>query len=409
MRRYRGPLLAGIALTIAAWAFVSFAHVFQYWLYGDARLLENWGNWIADHQIPYRDFGVEYPPLSLPTFVVPVYLRKLAGHYDTWYFWFRIELLVIALLLIVTMTWALAGLRASKRHAYLALAVAGVAPALLGPNALFHYDYWPALLAAAAVASLVARRGVLACAFAAAGAAAKVFPIVLVPIALIELWRRGRWRAVGEGVGATLAVLLVTIGPFAVVAPHGVWWAIRREATRPLEIESVGATVLTAAHELFGLHLHVVAAAASHGLGGSAPDAVAEVTRVLTVLALAGVYWLYARSERTANDLAVACASAVTAYVVFAKVFSPQYLLWLVPLVPLVGGRRGLRASALLVVILGVTQIFEPYKYADYWQHLTTWVTWTVILRNALVVALLAVLVWPSRARRLDWTSPGRP
>jgi len=230
-----------------------------------------------------------------------------------------------------------------------------------------------------------------------------------VPIALYELWRRGRWRAVGEGAGAALAVLAVTIGPFAIVAPHGVWWAIRREATRPLEIESVGATLLTAAHELFGLHLHVVAAAASHGLAGSAPDAVAQASRVLTVLSLAGVYWLYTRSERTGDDLAVACASAVTAYVVFAKVFSPQYLLWLVPLVPLVGGRRGVRASVLLVVILGVTQVFEPYKYADYWQHLTTWVTWTVILRDALVVALLGVLVWPMRARRLDLTSPERP
>jgi len=277
-----------------------------------------------------------------------------------------------------------------------------VTPALLGPIALFHYDYWPALLATAAVAALVARRGVLACALAALGAAAKVYPIVLVPLALFELWRAGRWRALLGGLGAAAAVLLVVVGPFAVIAPHGLGWAIHRESSRPLDLESTGASILAAVHELTGFHLHVVAAAASHGLAGSWPDALSTASGFLTVAALLGVYWLYLRSPRTPDDLATACATAVTAYIVFGKVLSPQYVLWLVPLVPLVGGRRGLRATALLVAIVGVTQIFEPYHYVDYWHMATPWVTWMVVFRNALVVALLAVLVWPARALRTE-------
>jgi len=398
LRRYRGPLLAGAALTVASWAFVSFTPVFRDWLFGDAREYENWGNWITSHLVPYRDFNVEYPPAALPTFAIPVYLRVLFGHYNTWYFWFRIELLALALLLLLAIAWALAGLGASRRHAYAALCIAGVTPALLGPISLFHYDYWPALLATGAVAALVARRGVLACALAALGAAAKVFPIVLVPLALFELWRAGRWRAVLEGSGAAAAVLLVVVGPFAAIAPHGLGWAIHRESSRPLDLESTGASILAAMHELAGFHLHVVAAAESHGLAGSWPDALSTASAFLTVAALLGVYWLYLRSPRTANDLVTASAAAVTAYIVFGKVFSPQYVLWLVPLVPLVGGRRGARASALLVVVVGVTQIFEPYHYVDYWHMATPWVTWMVVLRNALVVALLALLVWPARA-----------
>jgi uncharacterized membrane protein YbaN (DUF454 family) len=115
--RYRGPLLAGAALTVAAWAFVSFTPVFSNWLFGDARFYENWGNWITSHQVPYRDFDIEYPPGALPTFAVPVYLKLIFGHYNTWYFWFRIELLAFALLMLGGMTWALTELRASRRHA----------------------------------------------------------------------------------------------------------------------------------------------------------------------------------------------------------------------------------------------------------------------------------------------------
>ena len=184
MRRYRGPLLAGAALTVATWAFVSFTPVFSSWLFGDARFYENWGNYITNHQVPYRDFDIEYPPGALPTFAVPVYLKLLFGHYNTWYFWFRIELLAFALLMLGGMTWALAELRASRRHAYVALCIAGATPALLGPIALFHYDYFPAMFAVFAVAALLARRGVLACTFATLGAVAKVYPIVIVPIAL---------------------------------------------------------------------------------------------------------------------------------------------------------------------------------------------------------------------------------
>ena len=405
----RGPLLAGAALTVAAWAFVSFTPVFSNWLFGDARFYENWGNWITSHQVPYRDFDVEYPPGALPTFAIPVYLKLIFGHYNTWFFWFRIELLAFALLMLAAMAWALAELRASKRHAYAALCIAGASPALLGPIALFHYDYFPAMFAVAAVAALVARRGVLACTFAALGAVAKVYPAVIIPIALIELWRHGRWRSLGAGVGATLAVGLVTVGPFAVIAPHGIWWSIQREANRKLETESLGASVLGAAHEIAGVHLHVIARDASHSLTGAWPDAFASASAFLTLAALIGVYLLFLRSGRTREDIVVACAAAVTAYVLFSKVFSPQYVLWLVPIVPLVGGRRGLRASVLLVAILGVTQIFEPYRYFQYWHFATPWLTWTVVFRNLLVIALLAVLVWPMRARRLDFASPTRP
>lgn len=415
-----GPLLAGSLLTLASWAVICFTPRLENWLFGDARLYENWGTLVAAHKVPYRDFRLEYPPGALPAFVLPVYARKLAGYYSTYFFWFRLEIAVIAMLSLACMAYALAKLRASRRRAYAALCAAGIAPLVLGPIEYFHYDAWPALFAVAALGALLAGRGVLSCALAAAGATVKVFPAVLIPLALLELWRRGGRRALGAGLGAAVAVVAVVVAPFVAVGPHGVSWALDREVSRPLQVESVGATIFTAAHEIAGLHIRTVQSVGSRNLVGSGQHTVGTALGVLLVVSLVGIYWLYLRSRRGPEELVLASVAAVTAYVVFAKVFSPQYLEWLIPLVPLLGHRLGVRATTLFLAILGLTQIWEPYHYDAYYKFATRWLDWLVIGRNALVVGLLGLLVAPllrrehaaageSVAARLDWNLPERP
>jgi uncharacterized membrane protein len=399
----RGPLLAGFALFVASWLFISFVPVFGKWLYGDVRFYENWANMVTNHQVPYRDFRIEYPPFALPVLILPIYVRKLFGYHGTYFEWFRIELLVIGLVLQVAMTYALAALGASRRRAYLALGVAGIGPALLGPIALSRYDYWPALFAVAAVAAIAARRPTLACGLAAAGAAAKVFPLVLVPLALIELWRRAGARGVAKGFAAAVGVLAVLVGPFAAIGPHGLSWALQRQLDRPLQVESLGAAFFGIAHVIAGVDLHVVKRAGSDNLVGTGPNVASALLGVATVAALLIVYRLYARSRGTAEQLVVAAAAAVTAYVAFSKVFSPQYLVWLIPLVPLVRGRL---VAALLVVIVGMTQIWEPYSYYKYYRDFPPGLTTLVLVRDLIVVALVVVLV--RSMREPEQLDPGR-
>ena len=52
-----------------------------------------------------------------------------------------------------------------------------------------------------------------------------------------------------------------------------------------------------------------------------------------------------------------AWAAAISAFVVFGKVLSPQYLTWLVPLVPLAAGRRGGCAAIVFFAVLAITQL----------------------------------------------------
>ena len=390
-----GPLLAGLAALLAGWAVLAFLPALHPWLGGDVDFYANWGTWLAGHRIPYRDFAFEYPPGALPVFTLPPYLRKAFFYVGTYREWFRVEILVIAALVLVATAWTLVRLGASRRRAYAALLLVGLAPVVLGPISVSRYDYWPALFAAAGVAALVSGRGVLSCALLAAGAVVKVWPIVLAPLALLELWRRRGRRGVIEGLTAGVLVLAVGFGPFLMLGSHGLTWAVHRQIARPLQVESLGSAFFAAAHVLAGTRVTTLNSHGSDNVVGHWPDIVGTLSSVATVLALLLVYVLYARGRRSDERLVLACAATVTAYVAFTKVFSPQYLVWLIPLVPLVGGRVGLRASALFAGLLALTQVWEPYRYHQYYTTLESWLVALVLVRDLLMLVLLGLLVQP--------------
>jgi hypothetical protein len=89
-------------------------------------------------------------------------------------------------------------------------------------------------------------------------------------------------------------------------------------------------------------------------------------------------------------------AGAVVALVALSKVLSPQFLVWLVLLVPLVGASRGRRALWLLTGACALTAVWFPARYWDLVKEFDPLSSWLVLARGILLLALLAVLMWPA-------------
>ena len=395
--RAAAAALFAIGVFAAAWGFL---HVGFYRAerIPDTPIYQRYGEAMALGEVPYRDFRLEYPPGALPAFVVPS-LVVGEGDLPAYERAFELAMLVCGAATLALMAATLASLRAGGTRRDAALAFAALSPLALGSLVLSRFDLWPAALTAAALAALVAGRDRLGFAALAAAVATKLYPGVLVPLAVAHVWRRGGRREVVRCLGVFVGVLALIVLPFAIMSPDGVAWALARQASRPLQIESLGSGLLLAAHQIFGFDLVMRSGHGSQNLTGAAATVLGVVLTVVQGVVLVGVWLWYSRGQATPERLVRAAASAVCAFVVLGRVFSPQFLIWLVPLVPLVAGRRGLRAAALLAVAIVLTQLWFPYRYWDLALELDAVASWLVLARDLVMVGVLVTLLWPERPR----------
>jgi hypothetical protein len=396
-----GVFVATAVLVTIAWELLGDAIT-------DIPLYRTYGERVADGRIPYRDFPFEYPPGALPAIVLPALVTDSLEAYRIA---FVAELAVVGGLAVLACDWALRANGRARRDRLVALGVVAVAPLLLGGVVLTRFDLVPAALVAAAVALMGTGRLRAAAVVLGAGVAVKLYPAVLVPLVAITAWRRrGRREALVVVALAAAPVLLVYV-PFLVLAPEGVADSFGRQLGRPLQIESLGAGVLLALHHAFGMSLEWSSGSGSQNLTGSAAGAVAFGLGVAQVTALVLVWVGFARGPATAERLVRYSAAALVAFVALSKVLSPQFLVWLVLLVPLVGGVRGRATLWLTILACALTAIWFPALYWELVREFDPLASWLVLARGVVLVALLAVLTATERAPARSPSpapSPGR-
>jgi Glycosyltransferase family 87 len=387
---------AGVALFLASW-WVLHQGFYARDQIVDLPVYEKYGEHMTRGDVPYRDFTVEYPPAALPVFVLPALGD---GGSDTYRRRFEGLMAAFGAAAIACLAVALAALGAGLGRTAAAVGFAALAPLLLGSVVLSRFDLWPTAIVAGALAAIVWGRLRLGSGLLGLGVAAKLWPGVLVPLVLTYVWReRGRREAL-VCAGVFCAVVVLCFLPFLVVAPVDVLDSVWRQARRPLQIESLGSSVLLAAHHAFGLDLTMKSSSGSQNLQGTLPDTVAVIQGLLQLGVLVALWVSFARGAMSRERLLRYSAAVICAFIALGKVLSPQFLIWLIPVVLLVRGRRGLTASALLAAALVLTQLWFPYRYWDLALHFDTTASWLVLARDVVLVALLVVLVEPSRSRR---------
>ena len=365
-------------------------------LYSDLHVYAVYGGKMANGQVPYRDFFDEYPPLAQPVFL----LGRVAGaaHFALA---FKALMAAFGVGAIACAVATLRVLRVTLVRSAVAIAMIAAAPLLVGPIFLNAYDLWPAFLLSLALMLLVLDRPLVAFAVLGAAVAAKFYPVAVLPVALLYIGPQLRRRALAWFAG----VLVVAHLPFAILGPGGLRFSYSLQMRRGLELNSIGGAFLLVAHKL-GIGHPALGNEPPGSLNvlGSAADAIAVVSSILVVVAIAAAAFAFARSSRDSRALVVAAAAAVAGFVAFDKVFSAQYVDWLVPLVPLVG----LAAGAMAVVVLGLTRLVFSHRTGIQTGGDSVWL---LLARDSCVVFVAVLLLWTASAKnsRADYESGSQP
>jgi hypothetical protein len=364
----------------------------------DVALYYTYGLKLRHGHLPYRDFAFEYPPaalvaLGLPTLVGSGY-RAYRIAFETLMGACGVGVIVASACVLVR----------HRQRALAPITVIAAGTIGLGPIALGHFDLWPAFLLSAGLAAVVWDRRLLSGVLLGLAIATKIYAIVLVPIAVVWFWRTAGRRSAIVWASSAAATLVACFLPFLIASPGAVISSLDGQASRPLQIESSGGAVLLAAHQLFSMPIGIVFSHTSANLGGTSAAVIATISVAAEIILLLFVWGTFARRPLDARFLVRGSTAAVLTFVLLGKVFSPQFLFWVIPFVPLLGSTLAVAGSVLLGLAILLTRLYFPSRWVDV-LRLEALPTWLLVARDLVLLGLLAAVVAALAARPPTATS----
>lgn len=369
---------------------------------------------------PFHVLPLEYPPLTLIIFSLSL-LSPIPYYQLVFALWMALTAVFIYWLL----------LHYGPRGSALAFALYVLVGAWA--TAEGRFDLVPAALTLLCIIAAERKHWTLAYVALALATLLKIYPLLLAPALFIaeqfdaqrfynptspmtilsfpkELWKtlrglpRWRWRNAFLFFGLIIGIT----GVFALLDFHG---AVINQfsyfAQRPIQIEATGSAILwLAAH--FGYPAHTIFTYGSLNIASRLDNRVAFLFDVLLVLGYA--YTILLQWRRKMDGLQ-AFIAILLVFIVTGKVFSPQYLMWVMALIAY--------ASALDIfwvlfwgIISLLTTIIYPYLYTRtpsimQVQHVPYFIK-TVTVRDALfmLITIIFLFNWFHARRRKPLQPP---
>ncbi len=353
--------------------------------YSPAGLYFNFASWVLEGQVPYRDFNLEYPPLALLFFVLP---GLLADNYIQLGILFRIEVLIFSVIGLLVLYDIARRLGKAPWKLLLPYTLCILA---IGPIIGEQYDIIPAIFTLLALYCFWLGKHKTSWVFLALGVMTKIYPVVIAPIFIIWYIRNRQYRLIWTNLLIFAGICLAIVLPFLVISPDSIWNLFSYHSQRGIQIESTYASLLLAV-ALLGLSpVGLIMNFGSWNIESPVADVIAGLSTFLLVVFLILSFWFIYRQTRPGEAqiarLGACSLLVVSITLITSKILSPQYLIWLIPLVPLILTRW---RHAVLGVFIGagiMTYYIFPHNYLSL-LNLDPGVVTVLILRNILVVLI---------------------
>ena len=295
-------------------AWNSYASQFQRACYTDIYPLY-YNEGLSAGKVPYTGHPVEYPVLIGGAMQAAAWLVRNVSEAIRGREFFDVTVVLLAVCAVagVLATARAAGPRGSARRAQ-ALMVA-LSPALI-LSAFVNWDLIALAFTALGIAAWAARRVVWAGILLALAVATKFYPLVVFGPLLLLCLRAGRMREFGKTLAAAVITWLAVNVPVLIVAPSG--WARFYVFSKDRSADWGSVWYM---FEHFNVPV----------LGNPQLSALNKLTEVFFAVACAAIAVLALAAPRRPR-LPQLCFLVLAAFLMTNKVWSPQYVVWLVPL-----------------------------------------------------------------------------
>ncbi len=364
-------------------------------LYNDfsARLIE--GN------IPYRDFTFEYPPFSLLFFLLPQLLTASIDNYQI-VFQLQVFLFILLGLFLLYRIGKLQGRPVLGMFVVYTLAILAS-----GPIIIQSYDIFPAILLLLSCYLFMANKHVFSWMVLAMASLTKVFPLFIAPVFLVYYLKTREYKRILSGIGVFAITSFAILIPFLAISPGSLFNLIDYHTQRGIQIESIYSSCVLFADKIGLIEANLEFYAGSWHLTGSVAEALATASTFLMLIALLFSYWLIYNRIVPGKSLVYETGTylllVISIVFVTSKILSPQYLIWILPLLPLLLSNTRYFIWIFFLVAGGATFYIFPLSYLDL-IDLSPFVVMVLVLRNALLLALTALIAAELLYRR--WTEP---
>ena len=338
--------------------------------------------------VPYRDFIIEYPPFALFFILLP---RLFTANLNAYMVIFQVEIFLFNLLGLF-LIYRIA--QRTGKAPWKMLPIYTIAILAIGPIIAQHYDIFPAIMVLLSLYCFWIGRHKTSWIILAMATMAKIYPFIIAPLFLIYYLRNREYRRIGTGILVFTATCLAVVMPFITTDPGSLSSLIDYHVERGVQLESTYSAFALAAGKLGWTTTQLDFSAGSWNITGPLADNLSAISTILLPLLLLMSYlFIYRRIKPCNYNISDICTHSlliVAVTLITSKVLSPQYLIWLIPLIPLVIGLR-YGIWAIFIVIGALTYYIYPLHYVEL-IYLETWPVGILLARNILLI-LLTVLV----------------
>lgn len=333
---------------------------------------------------PYRDIHIEYQPGALLTLLPPA---LLSDNFHEYRFWLGAWLGTIYVLNLMVGLYLFSGGRPTSGQLKRMLWWSTLFLLLFGGIAVTRFDHIVVtciLGSALAFKSALKRSGNNALAWygvfgivSALGVMTKIVPGVVVPAALLILLldEKPRWRESGIIIGSAAASLIMINAALYMIFGDGYLKSFTFHMERGVQLESIYSGFILLAHQA-GLPATV---GFSYG-GMNVESDLTSLVKLFSPLLFLGIsgliafrFWSFRhvsleahlQVEKEVRLLLIISTVFVLAFILANKVFSPQFILWIGPLIAAWVGaeKKMLKISWLFLSATLLTQVIYPRLY----------------------------------------------